>query len=245
MTTVIVTRPVTAIEQSSQIYKEAGFDVFQAPSYDIQTNESVQPQWLNSAADTWIILSVHALTHALKLEPKLNPSTHTNIIAVGPAVKNLWQQHFNHPIRFHPSMNSEGVIELLKIIKPQSVKILTAENGRNLIKSYCMQAQISYSQINTYLRIPLKIDVEKLTTLYRDKTESPTILTATSGNVLQHFYSQLTQPLQHQVKFKPLIVGAQRIAQLATSLGFTQVYVANSPSDECMCMQVANYMQTH
>ncbi len=157
MTTVIVTRPNTSIAQTAAVYKQAGFDAFQAACFAIKTSDTVQPQWLTAPADIWIILSVHALQHALLIAPHLAPTKDTQVIAVGPAVEKAWQQHFDHAITSHPWMNSEGVIELLKQCKPSSVKILTTGDGRELIKRHCMNECISYAQINTYQRVPLTI----------------------------------------------------------------------------------------
>jgi uroporphyrinogen-III synthase len=135
-------------------------------------------------------------------------------------------------------MNSEGVIELLKKVKPTSVKILTTGDGRDVIKRYCMQAHISYAQINTYQRIPLIIDLAGLQTLYTNDTHKTVILTATSSGILAQFMSQLSDDLTAMVLAQPIVVGAQRIADLASNLGFGEIHVAASPSDAAMCAKV-------
>ncbi|TDR20541.1 uroporphyrinogen-III synthase [Marinicella litoralis] len=235
MTTVVITRPEIAIAKATEVYQKAGFEVFKAPCYAIKTNTAVLPQWLAAEAAVWIVLSVHALQHALKIAPQWRPLNKTRVIAVGPAVANAWQRQFEHPIEFHPLMNSEGVIELLQKYQAKSVKILTTAGGRNLIKTHCMEQQISYNQINTYHRIELTIDAAGLQQKILNASENKVILTATSSGILVHFMSQLPVELTTKVLNNPLVVGAQRIADLAKDLGFNNISVAANPSDEAMC----------
>lgn len=238
MATVIVTRPKPAVAKTTAVYREAGFKVFESPCFDIQTNQSVKPEWLTVEAEMWVVLSVHALHHALKIVPELKPGANTRVIAVGPAVAKAWQQHFNQDIEYHPSQNSEGVVEMLKKYQPKSIKILTTGDGRKVIKSHCMSHQVSYTQINTYQRIPLPVDIEALTALYKDKSAQPVVLTATSAGILEQFLSGLDDKLLATVKVSPLVVGAQRIADFATESGFSEVLVADSPGDQAMCEKV-------
>ncbi|VAW48306.1 hypothetical protein MNBD_GAMMA02-1822 [hydrothermal vent metagenome] len=235
MTTVIVTRPNTAIAQTAAVYSNAGFDVFQAACFAIKTSDSVQAQWLKAPVDVWVVLSVHALQHALLIAPDLMPEKETVVIAVGPAVEKAWRQHFNHAITSHPWMNSEGVIELLKETKPHAVKILTTGDGRELIKSHCMHEHISYAQINTYQRIPLPIDQHALQALYQNSADNQIILTATSSGILAQFMGQLSTDLHAMVLSQPVVVAANRIAAYAKELGFVDIHVATNPSDEAMC----------
>ncbi len=140
-------------------------------------------------------------------------------------------------------MNSEGVIELLQQLKPNSVKIITTGDGRDLIKRYCMQAHISYAQINSYQRIPLAIDQIEMQALYENETHKPVILTATSSGILSQFMLQLADELTAKVLAQPIVVGAQRIADLAKELGFGDIRLADSPSDEAMCEVVNKIVQ--
>jgi uroporphyrinogen-III synthase len=240
MPTVIVTRPKPALDQATKIYQKAGFAVFPAPCFEIQTNSSIQATWLKAESDVWLVLSVHALTHALLIAPDLQPLATTQVIAVGPAVVKAWKKIFDHPITSHPLMNSEGVIDLLKVYQPKSVKILTTSEGRNLIKSYCMDQAISYSQFNTYQRVSLHINQTELAELYEDKNHEKVILSATSGGILQHFINQCSAELKSQVLSSPLVVGAQRIADLAQELGFSEIYLAENPSNEAMSVACLN-----
>ncbi len=235
MTAVIITRPQLSIKAAADTYKKAGFDVYTSPCFAIETNHSIQPQWLHIEADVWVILSVHALNHALLLAADLKPSDNTRVVAVGPAVANAWKQHFEHSIEYHPLMNSEGVIETLKQLKPQSVKILTTLGGRDLIKTHCMTEKISYSQINSYHRIMLPIELDGLGRLFNKRAGNTVVLTATSSGILSYFMSQLSLDLRTQFLSQPLVVGAQRIADLANEMGFKRIHLAANPSDQAMC----------
>ena len=234
MPTVIVTRPKPALEKAIAVYQQAGFAVFPAPCFEIQTNSSIQANWIKAECDVWLVLSVHALQHALIIAPDLQPLPTTQVIAVGPAVIKAWQDVFDHPIHSHPLMN------LLKDYQPKSVKILTTSEGRNLIKSHCMNQAISYSQFNTYQRVPMPIDQIEMAALYRDINNEKVILSATSGGILQQFMSQCSAELKPHVLRNPLVVGAQRIADLAQELGFSDVCLAENPSDAAMSVACRN-----
>ncbi len=235
MTTVIITRPDISVNTSSETYQNEGFEVFEAPCFSITTNQSLPAQWLESPTEIWIILSVHALQHALVIAPSLKPENNTQVIAVGPAVVQAWKTYFDHEITYHPWMNSEGVIELLKNIAPSSVKILTTDGGRSLIKNHCMKRSISYAQLNTYLRIPLEFDQNGLYQLFQNKGKCQPVLTMTSCGILTQFMSQLGAELSMMVLVEPIVVGAQRIADLAQELGFLNIHLAGNPSDQAMC----------
>ncbi len=238
MATVIITRPQPAMAKAAAVYTKAGFQVFESPCFDITTNTSVKPEWLMMETEVMVVLSVHALHHALLIEPDFTAAPDTRVIAVGPAVARAWQQHFNQEIEYHPLQNSEGVVALLEQRHPQSIKILTTGDGRDVITSYCMSKQISYTQINTYDRVHLPVSVEALTKLCQNDASHPVILTATSAGILEHFMSELDEELLQQVKRNPLVVGAQRIAESASATGFTEIYQADSPSDEAMSKAV-------
>ncbi len=242
MTTVIVTRPQARIESTTAVYLAAGLEVFKAPCFATRNNEAVDVRWLDSPADALVILSVPALEHATALAPKWQPQKNIRVIAVGPAVAKVWRQHFEHAIESHPLMNSEGVIQLLKKYQPQAINILTVDSGRDLIKRFCLSERISYTQINTYLREPLRIDLGGLAELYQDGKQDSPILTATSSGILKHFLSQLTAEIRVSVLSAPLVVGAKRIAQFAESIGFNQVHVANETSDAAMCERVLSLL---
>jgi len=235
MTTAILTRPVNRIAQTAAVYQAAGMEVFQAPVFDIRPNPMVRPEWLLMPADTWVILSVHALHCARQLAPAFKPAENTRVIAVGPAVANAWQACFAHPIEHHPLMNSEGVISLLQQHSGKTVKILTNRDGRGLVKQHCMAAGISYQQINVYERHRCHPDLQALDQLY---SASMPVLTATSADILQAFVAQLSEQTRTKAQQSPLVVGAGRIAMVAKQLGFQHIIEAESPTDEAMCAAV-------
>ncbi|WP_223787317.1 uroporphyrinogen-III synthase [Marinicella meishanensis] len=236
MTTVIITRPQPVVAQAAAVYQAAGLQAVQAPCFDVVTNPSVRAEWLRLPADVWVILSVHAMTHALQLAPDWQPPAATRVIAVGPAVVQAWQQRFSHPIDCHPAMNSEGVIELLQAAQPQSVKILTTLGGREAIRQHCMADAISYHQVNTYLLAPLPVEAA-LRPAFDDPSNAP-VLTATSVGILQQLQASLSESLWAMVLTWPLVVGSKRIAQAAEQMGFSVIKQAASPRDAHMCQAV-------
>lgn len=229
--TIIITRPKPAIAEAQKVYANAGFETLAMPCFDVVTNPSIQPHWLNQSADVCVFLSVHALVHTVRINPEWQPSVSSQVIAIGPAVERAWQRHFDSPIQTHPWTNSEGVIELLKLRQPNSIQIFTTQGGRDLIQSHCMHQQISYTQFNTYLRVPLALDVAALE---RACDQGEVVMTATSAGVLQHLKSQVPAYLFERLFEQKLVVGSERIAMRAKSMGFEQVLVAANASDSAM-----------
>ncbi len=234
MRTVVITRPQHRIEQAEQDYQQAGFETLAMPCFAIQTNTEVTPEQLAHAerAPLILIFNSNAIKHLLLLKPDFTLSENTTVMGVGEGVADYWQDHFDQPILTPASQDSAGMMALLDHYQPESLVILTAAGGLDLVRRYCIKHQIHYQQINTYQRVPLSLNFEVLSEKLHQHEEL--ILTATSGLILEHFWQQCPENLKQAVVALPLISGADRITQIAEEMGFKEIYTADSPSNSDM-----------
>ncbi len=232
MNTVVITRPQHRIEQARKAYQQAGFKTLAMPCFAIQTNTEVTPQQLALAerSELLLIFNSNAIKHLLLLKPDFTLSEKTRVMGVGEGVADYWRDHFDQPILTPASQDSAGMMALLDHHEPESLVILTAAGGLDLVRRYCIQHQIHYQQINTYQRLPLALDFQPLSTCLHQQP----ILTATSGLILEHFWQQCPDDLKAEVLCLPLISGADRITGIAADLGFKEIYTADSPSNSDM-----------
>lgn len=234
MSTVIITRPQHRIEQAQKAYQQAGFETMAMPCFAVQTNTEVTPEQLAQAerAPLILIFNSNAIKHLLLLKPDFTLSQDTKVMGVGEGVARYWQDHFDQPILTPASQDSAGMMALLDHYQPDSLVILTAAGGLDLVRRYCIERQIHYQQINTYQRVPLSLNFEALCQLLQ--TSKKPVLTATSGLILEHFWQQCPGKIKTAVSRLPLISGAKRISQIAKTLGFNDVHTAESPSNSDM-----------
>lgn len=232
MTTVVITRPQHRIEQAEEDYQQAGFETLAMPCFAVQTNIEVTPEQLAQAerAPLILIFNSNAIKHLLLLKPDFTLSEETSVMGVGEGVADYWQDHFDQPILTPASQDSAGMMALLDHHQPDSLVILTAAGGLDLVRRYCVKHQIHYQQINTYQRVPMVLNFEPFSEVLHQQP----ILTATSGLILEHFWQQCPDDLKPELSRLPLISGAQRITGIAQELGFQEVYTAHSPSNTDM-----------
>lgn len=234
MTTVVLTRPQHRMAKTQQAYQQAGFDPLCMPCFAIQTNTEVTPEQLARAerAPLILIFNSNAIKHLLLLKPDFTLSEQTTVMGVGDGVADYWQNHFDQPILTPASQDSAGMMALLDHYQPDSLVILTAAGGLDLVRRYCIERQIHYQQINTYQRVPLALDFQPLAATLK-RGDQP-VLTATSGLILEHFWQQCPDDLKTAVSRLPLVSGAERITEIAQDLGFKDIFTADSPANSDM-----------
>jgi len=234
MTTVVITRPQHRLVTAEEDYQQAGFETLSMPCFAVQTNTEVTPEQLALAerAPLILIFNSNAIKHLLLLKPDFTLSEKTTVMGVGEGVANYWQNHFDQPILTPASQDSAGMTALLDHYQPESLVILTAAGGLDVVRRYCVDKQIHYQQINTYQRVPLVLDFRPLELLLSQSQS--TVLTATSGLILRHFWRQCPDNLKPDMSRLPLISGAQRITDIAKELGFQKVFTAETPSNADM-----------
>ncbi len=233
---VIITRPKPKITNTIKYYQQLGLSCFQAPCIDVITAPGLKSTWLELAQKTTclIVLSSHAIEHALRVKKDFFVEDPGVVIAVGAAVQREWKKRFGQDI-INAGGNSEAVIKQIQQRKVNHICVLTAAGGREKIKQYALENRINLTQINCYQRKKLPLD---LLCWHLLVNKHMTVLTATSGEILQHIEESL-DPQDWQILLKrPVVVGSSRIGQLAEKQGFLKVIVAQSPSNQDMAKAV-------
>lgn len=235
--TIIITRPSSKQQAAKEHYQQAGFNSFPLPCFQAQPKLKLTTDQLHSieTAQVLIILNSHALTFLEQQSLNFDPKQMPRIIAIGPAAAQKWQHHHKQHITIINHGGSEQIIRQLEQIKPRQITVLTAPNGRKLIKQYAAKHAIEYQQINSYHRQPLKLPEAQLNQTLQTTT---CLLTATSGQIITHLQQQLKPKTWQKLQQTPIICGSLRIAQLARQQQFTQIHTATSPSNQHMLQTI-------
>lgn len=234
--TIIITRPPSKQQAAKTTYQQAGFHCFPLPCFQAQPNPKLTTAHLYPVEQTQvlIILNSHALSFLEQKTLDFNPKKIPHIIAIGPAAAQKWQQIYHQKITAINNGGSEQIIQQLKQIKPKKIAIFTALGGRELIKQYATKNAISYTQINSYHRSPLKLPEAKL---QKTLQTNHCLLTATSGQIITRL-QQLNSKTGQKLRQIPIICGSSRIAQIAHQNQFQQIHTARSPSNQHMLQTI-------
>lgn len=233
--TIIITRPPSKQHPAKTHYQQAGFHCLALPCFQAHPNLQLTSTQLRPAekAQVLIILNSHALTFLEQKQLDFNPKQIPHIIAIGPAAAQKWQQLYQQKITVNDG-GSEQIIQQLKLIQPKQIAIFTALGGRKLIKQYATKHAISYSQINSYHRQPLKLPETQLANSLQTNN---CLLTATSGQIITRL-QQLNSKTGQKLRQIPIICGSSRIAQIAHQNQFQQIHTARSPSNQHMLQTI-------
>ncbi len=234
----ILTRPRSKMAQALAEYQAHGWSCVEAPCIDTITTPGLKAEWLTSAqqAPCLVVLSSHALQHALKIKPDFRVEDPSRVIAVGPAVKQAWHDAFGQSIT-DAGGDSEAVIEVITQRQVARLCVLTAAGGRELIKSHALKNRISYQQINCYQRIGLPLDVQLWRTTLQ---QGDVVLTATSGQIIQHIKQKLPDDLWLSLTKQAVVVPSKRLVSVARQAGFTDVVLAADASNPSMLAAIEN-----
>lgn len=129
--------------------------------------------------------------------------------------------------------NSEALLALpeMQDMQNQRVLIVRGEGGREEMADTLRSRGADVQYLNVYKRIPGTDNTDVISMLEHKELD---IITATSGEVLQNLLIMLGATHHQQLFRLPLVVVSDRIRQLAIDMGFKQIAVAVSPSDDAI-----------
>jgi uroporphyrinogen-III synthase len=134
--------------------------------------------------------------------------------------------------------NSEALLDLLLHQKemPRHIIIVRGENGRETLAEALMKCGVLVDYENVYRRVIPTIDCNNVVQLIMQKQLH--IITATSGDAIQNLVTMLPLAQHDMLKQLPLVVISERIKNIAKSLGFQWISIANQPSDDAILKAV-------
>lgn len=218
---ILNTRPASLQESTDDAFKKYGIETISMPCIEI-TSVTNSKQVMNQlqdikAHDTLIFSSQYAVKYAYRLDTEFSISDSSLVISVGTKTAHILEHYYSGHIWIPQSQNSEGVINLLKgLASCQSIKLITAANGRNLIQNYAKENSIKCEQINVYQRQLPAIDND--TIKFLEQTDKFYIL-ATSETTLVNL-KLLASDLWNHILEQTVLCASDRIKNKAIELGF-------------------------
>lgn len=223
--TILNTRPAALQPSTSDAFTKHGFKVINFPCIEIaQANNPqsiVNQLTLINKQDCVIFTSQYAVRYAYKVYPEFSIPDNAVVITVGSKTAHVLEQHYKGHIWTPEQQNSQGVIDLLKgLADCQIIKLISAENGRELIQKFALKKKIQLQQINVYKRQLPTVDDETIKTI---KQTNRLIILATSETTLNHLKILLKNTWSDLLN-QSVICASARIQEMAKSLGFKESY---------------------
>ena len=231
MTTVVLTRPQADSERLSQALQSEGFQTRVMPIMAIEAIPDAERVPAPSLSDDTlcIFISANAVRFGLpQLSPELARRPGLTVIAVGNKTRDTLAAEgiqAQIPVR----ADSEGLLAMPALSKPDArdIVIVKGEGGRELLASELNRLGARVAEWACYRRCWPDVDVSGLAAI-----STGLIFQASSGEMVSRLEELLAGGGQADLFQSPIIVPSDRVARLATELGWGQVIRAEDASDD-------------
>lgn len=240
---ILVTRPAHQSENLCAIIAAKNGIPIQFPTLEISPIllDCYDVQRLLNQADGIIFTSANAVTlYCSQLDDAKMEKLRTKFcMAIGNATASaLTTIGVSVDLMPEQGYNSEALLDLLLHQKkmPRHIIIVRGENGRETLAEALMKCGVLVDYENVYRRVIPTIDCNNVVQLIMQKQLH--IITATSGDAIQNLVTMLPLAQHDMLKQLPLVVISERIKNIAKSLGFQWISIANQPSDDAILKAV-------
>ena len=248
-----LTRPKVQSTNTQLAFEALGFRVLSAPVLEIKAVESaaavqaIRQRVLDfDRYDMAIFVSQNAVSYGCAWLDQFWPQipTECRFFAIGSATRDALLDA-GLPVvgamTVSAAMNSEALLatEEMAQVRGKRIVIFRGEGGRTYLGDSLQArgAQVDYCELYTRA---LPADAHKAVAQALD--EGDAWLSVHSGESLQNLVTLLkeSKPISHQATQDiwlnwPVLVPGQRVAELATQMGFKQILVAENATDNAMC----------
>ena len=231
MTTVVLTRPRADSERLSQALQSEGFQTRVMPIMTIEEIPAAEQRLMPSlSGDTLcIFISANAVRFGLpQLGPALARFPDLTVMAVGNKTRDtLAAEGIHAQVPARP--DSEGLLAMpaLSADDLRDIVIVKGEGGRELLASELTRRGTRVTEWACYRRCWPEIDVSELAAI-----SAGLIFQASSGEILSRLAELLAGEELADLFQSPIIVPSDRVARLATEIGWGQVVRAEDASDD-------------
>jgi len=231
---VLVTRPAGQAENLCRLVEQAGGRAIALPAAEIVPVSDVEPVRALLAAD-WdlmIFVSRNAVEHALPLLPGGRLPLDCTVAAVGQATARALAAAGREPDLVPGGrFDTEALLamEALEDVLGFRVLIVRGVGGRATLGETLAKrgARVSYAEV--YRRERPQVDPAPLLAHWRQDIQ---VVTATSDDILQNLIELFGSAGRELLLGTPLVVVSERTAELARSLGFGRIEIAERAGDE-------------
>ena len=231
MTTVVLTRPQADSQRLSEALQNEGFQSRVMPIMTIEAIPTAEQAPAPSVSDDalCIFISANAVRFGLpQLGSALARDSDLTVIAVGNKTRDTLAAEgiqAQVPVR----ADSEGLLAMPALSAPDSrdVVIVKGEGGRELLASELTGRGARVTEWACYRRCWPEVDVSGLIEI-----SAGLIFQASSGEMVSRLSELLAGGGQADLFQSSIIVPSDRVARLATEIGWGQVIRAEDASDD-------------
>ena len=231
MTKVVITRPQADSERLSEALQNEGFQTRVMPIITIEAIPTAEQAPAPSVSDDalCIFISANAVRFGLpQLGSALARNSDLTVIAVGNKTRDTLAAEgiqAQVPVR----ADSEGLLAMPALSAPDSrdVVIVKGEGGRELLASELTGRGARVTEWACYRRCWPEVDVSGLIEI-----SAGLIFQASSGEMVSRLSELLAGGGQADLFQSSIIVPSDRVARLATEIGWGQVIRAEDASDD-------------
>ena len=231
MTKVVLTRPQADSERLSEALQNEGFQTRVMPIITIEAIPTAEQAPAPSVSDDalCIFISANAVRFGLpQLGSALARNSDLTVIAVGNKTRDTLAAEgiqAQVPVR----ADSEGLLAMPALSAPDSrdVVIVKGEGGRELLASELTGRGARVTEWACYRRCWPEVDVSGLIEI-----SAGLIFQASSGEMVSRLSELLAGGGQADLFQSSIIVPSDRVARLATEIGWGQVIRAEDASDD-------------
>ena len=231
MTTVVLTRPQADSERLSETLQNEGFQTRVMPIITIEAIPTAEQAPAPSLSDDalCIFISANAVRFGLpQLGSALARDSDLTVIAVGNKTRDTLAAEgiqAQVPVR----ADSEGLLAMPALSAPDSrdVVIVKGEGGRELLASELTGRGARVTEWACYRRCWPEVDVSGLIEI-----SAGLIFQASSGEMVSRLSELLAGGGQADLFQSSIIVPSDRVARLATEIGWGRVIRAENASDD-------------
>jgi len=231
MTTVALTRPQADSQRLSEALQREGFQTRVIPIMTIEAIPTAEQAPVPSVSDDalCIFISANAVRFGLpQLGPALARCSNPSVIAVGNKTRDTLATEgiqAQVPVR----SDSEGLLAMPALSAPDArdVVIVKGEGGRELLALELTRRGARVTEWACYRRCWPDVDVSGLTDI-----SAGLIFQASNGEMVSRLAELLAGEGQADLFQSSIIVPSDRVARLATDIGWGQVIRAEDASDD-------------
>ena len=242
MTTIVLTRPQADSERLSQALQDEGFQTWVMPIMTIEAIPAAELAPVPALSDDTlcIFISANAVRFGLpQLGPQLTRCEHVTVIAVGTKTRDTLGTEGIQAV-MPARADSEGLLAMPELSVPgaHNVVIVKGEGGRELLASELTRRGALVTEWECYRRCWPDIDMTGLADITKGM-----IFQASSGEMVSRLAELLAGEGRADLFKSPIIVPSDRVAKLATDMGWEQVIRAEDASDNAFMRALKQHAQ--
>ena len=227
VTTDTVVRGVAASTDATSDLSSSFRDskIVQAARDDAATRDQLR---LAQACDRLVFTSPAAAAAAARLMP-LGQLKAGSLAEAGQGTARALRRRGAGVVAAPARMDSEGLLALpaMADLHDKRVALVTAPGGRGMIAAQVQARGAQLLRVDVYERVPLQVPATLWSRL--QALDAPSVLAVSSGEALERVLPQVPPALRRRWQQRQLVAASARLAQQATTLGFTRVQVAAGP----------------